>query len=168
MDALQAFKEQIAAGLMEVRPDGTIWKLARRNNWQRVTPIEPRRAERRSKNGYLMVKMEWKGKPYLLSAHIGAFTILVGPVPEGMDINHLDGDKSNNRPSNMEACTRSENHAHAYSTGLRTAAPHIPPPVIERVREQALDLRGQGLPYAEIAARLGISQTTAFRATRPR
>ena len=125
MDALQAFKEQIAAGLLEVRPDGTIWKLARRDCRQRVTPIEPRRAECKSKAGYLMVKMEWQGKPFLLAAHRGAFTVLIGPIHPGMDVNHLDGNKANNNPSNLEQVTRSENHRHAHRTGLRDASAAI-------------------------------------------
>lgn len=122
MDALQVFKEQVKAGLLELRSDGTIWKLARRDNQQRVTPIEPKRAERKSKNGYLMVKMEWQGTAYLLAAHRAAFTLLIGPLRPGMDVNHLDGDKTNNNPENMEQVTRGANHQHAHRTGLRDAS----------------------------------------------
>ena len=125
MEAMDVLKCQIAAGLMEIRKDGTIWKLARRDNMQRVTPITPKRAERKSKNGYLMVKMEWMGKTYLMSAHQAAYTLLVGPIKNGMDINHLDGDKTNNRPTNLEQATRGENHAHAHRNGLRNASKAI-------------------------------------------
>ena len=35
-----------------------------------------------------------------------------------MDINHIDGDKTNDFLYNLEQCTRSQNMTHAYKTGL--------------------------------------------------
>lgn len=41
-----------------------------------------------------------------------------GERPEGFDINHIDGDKLNNRADNLEYCSHLENITHAITAGL--------------------------------------------------
>lgn len=40
---------------------------------------------------------------------------------DGFDVNHIDGNKSNNRADNLEWCTRSHNLKHGYRIGLRSS-----------------------------------------------
>ena len=46
----------------------------------------------------------------------------LGKCPDGFVANHKDGDKTNNRITNLEYVTSSENNQHALDTGLRHTA----------------------------------------------
>lgn len=46
-----------------------------------------------------------------------------GPIPEGLQINHINGVKNDNRIENIELATSAENIAHAIRTGLRSGVP---------------------------------------------
>ena len=48
------------------------------------------------------------------STHRLVADAFLGPIPEGMQVNHIDGDKMNCHVSNLEIVTNSENRAHAY------------------------------------------------------
>lgn len=67
----------------------------------------------KNSEGYLMVKL-WK-KSY--SVHSIIWEAFNGPVPKGLEINHIDLDKTNNALSNLELLTHKENVQHAYRVG---------------------------------------------------
>lgn len=69
--------------------------------------------------GYLGLTLRRDNKPINQAVHrLVAETFLGGPHP-GLDVNHIDGDKTNNCIENLEWCTREENVRHAVSNGLR-------------------------------------------------
>lgn len=54
-------------------------------------------------------------------AHRLIWEAVHGPVPDGLEINHKNGCKTDNRIENLELVTRGENLRHAYRLGLRVS-----------------------------------------------
>ena len=53
-----------------------------------------------------------------LSVHQAIWIFFKGEIPNGYEINHKDGIKTNNNLGNLELVTRSENNKHALKLGL--------------------------------------------------
>lgn len=75
--------------------------------------------------GYVHVQLWMQGKPKMKLVHRLVAEAFIGPRPRGLVVNHKDGRKTNNVPSNLEYVTSSQNNKHAYQTGLKT--PHRGP-----------------------------------------
>lgn len=75
-----------------------------------------------TKCGYLATTIRYApGKAYLNTVHQLVFLYFNGPYDHKKTINHKDGNKKNNRLSNLELVTHSENMKHAYRNGLKIA-----------------------------------------------
>lgn len=69
------------------------------------------------RSGYIQIQ---RGQRHWM-AHRLIWEATNGPIPEGMEINHINGIKNDNRLANLEVVTRSENARHAYRVGLQRA-----------------------------------------------
>ena len=97
----------IADGAYSVSSTG----LVRNNSTGRITAGW-------SKSGYRKTRVTINGQRRTVRIHRLVLETFVGPG-NGMEPNHKDGVKSNNRLDNLEWLTHSENQKHAYAIGLQ-------------------------------------------------
>lgn len=69
----------------------------------------------RPKHGYITFHLCKNGIRKDPLAHILVWEAFCGPIPDGLEINHIDCVRSNNRLGNLELMTKAENAAYAYS-----------------------------------------------------
>jgi hypothetical protein len=75
---------------------------------------------RRHTQGYKAVSL---GNGKQATVHSLVMLAFEGPRPHGAWINHINGDKTDNRLINLEYCTPKQNQEHAVHTGLAPMPP---------------------------------------------
>jgi hypothetical protein len=69
--------------------------------------------------GYYKTMLQNDEKKYCtISVHSIVCLAFLGEKKKGQEINHIDGNKTNNILKNLEYCTHSENIKHAFKLGL--------------------------------------------------
>lgn len=124
-----------------------------------------RLAAKPKKSGYHMVGVLDVAAQHMYTMYLSRviWESVCGEIPDGLQVNHKDGNKSNNSLSNFELTTCRENIVHAHETGLWPSV--IRGPLAPQI-EAALD---QGLSHPEIASafRVGTGTVHRVRARRP-
>lgn len=112
------------------------------------------------RKGYRRVVLSQAGQRKYLRVHQLVSQAFLGPAPTGHEVNHKDGDKGNNRLSNLEWVTPKGNAEHAAKAGLRPAtglghgARKLTPSQVIEIRQLQGTLR-----RSELAVRFGVSET---------
>lgn len=114
-------------------------------------------------NGYLSVHISVLNKSYTLLVHrlvAGAF--IPNPLNKP-EVNHKDGDKTNNKIINLEWATEKENINHAYDTGLikiRFGEKSNNPCITKKQAKKICKyLEENKLTYKEIAQQVGCTKS---------
>jgi len=71
------------------------------------------------KDGYFMLVLTRKYNRKLKYIHRLVAETFIPNLNNLLEVNHIDGNKQNNRVDNLEWCTRLENIKHIYKTGLK-------------------------------------------------
>lgn len=163
----------VLSGELRIDSEGRIWRVMKRtaDRWTggtKVTPCEPVRAEIgfTDPEGYLQVRAMIDGRRHYAAAARLVWRHFKGPIPQGLTVNHQDGRKQNNRPTNLELATYSEQRLHAVQVlgaghhdvkGSSNPKAQVTETDVVSMRR----LRASGWKVKDIAERFGITQKSA-------
>lgn len=147
-------------GRYQVSDQGRVRSLV--SQWgEKILSANPKRG------GYLQVNLWANGKKWTPTVHTLVDRAFNGPIPDGLEVNHKDGVKANNRLGNLERLTRQGNMAHAVANGLRpdqsgdrSSRAVLSEQVVASIRAEAAKLPAGRLPYgycANLARLHGVS-----------
>lgn len=118
----------------------------------------------------LAIRMDKYGYPYLTLANAGAqktclvhhlvMAAFLGPRPEGLQANHIDGRKENNTPQNLEYVTHAENMRHSARLGLTSSGEKHPSAKLSEVSVRIIRLLKGKLSQVKIGELFGVSHNT--------
>ena len=116
--------------------------------------------------GYLVVFLSRSSKKKTVSVHRIIALAFLTTVEGKPQINHIDGNKKNNRVENLEWCNNSENQLHAYKHGLnRSRIIRGEQSASSKLKEyQILEIRKEyrcrGVSYQKLGEKYQVSLTT--------
>jgi hypothetical protein len=118
--------------------------------------------QKANKRGYPVVQLWKDNHGHGQATHCVVARAFLGPAPDGAEVNHKDGNKTNPVLSNLEYVTRSGNITHAYRVGLRVSgASHNWAKLTE---SQVKEIRSLHVPgeygCRRLARRFGVSKNT--------
>jgi hypothetical protein len=117
--------------------------------------------------GYRMATLQSDGRRAREYVHRLVLKAFGPPQPsEKHEVNHIDGDKTNNHIDNLEWVTRSENELHAFRIGLKSPTKGMAIGTSKLTRAAVIDARRRrenGETYTSIADDYGVHSTQILR-----
>ncbi len=147
----------IEKGEYVIDETGRVFHCLNRRNGKKIHT----RVDYTTRDGYRNVVFQYERKTRNCRAHKLIWMHLRGPVPKGLEINHIDGDRQNNVVTNLEVVTPKENMHHAiHVLGTKKVYVTTNPNARLKLRDIARIFwwRGHGMLIREIAARLSTTK----------
>ncbi len=118
-------------------------------------------------NGYSYVLLSVSALKKMKRVHRLVWEAFNGPIPNGLQINHLNGVKTDNRLKNLELCTPQQNSIHSTrvlkkNIGERSGLSKLS----NRDVLEIVDRYKKGERQVDLAARFGVAQCHISRITR--
>ena len=157
----ERWKKTYVSEFYEVSDLGRVRSLRKQGQRSALSKTPRLKALKKEKNGYVRVSLCENDKNVLHLVHRLVLTAFSRP-PHSIEVcNHRNGDKSDNRLSNLEWCTPRENAAHSVRTGLHPhgSRSHYAKLTEDNVRQIKTLLSG-GNSQRKIARMFGVRQGT--------
>ena len=116
----------------------------------------------RSKRGYLNVSLSKNKKRKEFRVHRLVAIAFISNSENKEQVNHIDGDKNNNKVNNLEWVTQSENITHSYNLGLHSTIKK-PYKMTENKISQLKSMLEERTTLKEMARILEVSVSTINR-----
>lgn len=113
-------------------------------------------------DGY--VRLGGRRNTAYLYAHRVIWETVNGPIPAGLEIDHLNGNKADNRARNLEAVTKAQNVQRAVAKGLAPVGEQRPEAKLTAALVAEIRRTAGKVTNAEWARRLGVDRTTVRHA----
>lgn len=119
----------------------------------------------KSPDGYMKTMLvDDSGQYKSWTVHKFVALTFLGDIPEGMEINHKNGNKVDNSLDNLEYVTRSENILHSYAMGLQPKPKGSNNPFaklteqqVQEIREYHANFKGRYYGRKALAEKYGVS-----------
>ena len=177
--------QAVERGELEIDEMGRVWRIKLRTGtrWGKGAvnvPCEKRRAEH-DIGTYLQIRVMVNWKRTYCMAHRLVWRHFSGAIPEGMAINHKNGNKKDNRPDNLEVVTYSGNTRHMlevlqkgrvlHQNGMDNLMAKLNEQAILEIRALSITILAEmksrnGHKISELAEKYGVSYSTVWNVIR--
>lgn len=153
-------------GIFSVDESGAIWRVKAFGRTGKLRDINPTRADRVKSDGYRFVNVSVEGHGRRVLAHRLVWLICQGEIPEGLEINHKNGNRGDNRLENLELVTKSENLIHAYRCLSRSRVSGEKNGMCKLTKEKVVEIRTRltaGESSRSIGRTFGVSHKAVLK-----